>query len=329
MSNEHDNSMPDPNTPLDPTGGAMPDPNTPLDPAGGAMPDPNMALDPTGGAMPDPNMALDPTGGAMPDPNMALDPTGGSPAEADAPDESWGTKPLDLASEQAELLQFMVPDLHNLPGEIEESLNDIADITGRADTAQALERMADEMGKLTEFFSFNSLTRLADILRRISTKLPNLDDAALPDLTLRIRGIASLIDQFCVTLGVGMEISWPLSTFERRVDILLTGRMLHPELVAWHRGEVERVLELDGVTMGAEDPPTVKEEAVDRRLSGLNTANASSPGTNRQAAAESTIRFTQSRVEDLLNIVRQLVLNKNQIVSLAGDVTRATGSTEA
>ncbi|MEO0717224.1 MAG: hypothetical protein AAFY58_09585, partial [Planctomycetota bacterium] len=96
----------------------------------------------------------------------------------------------------------------------------------------------------------------------------------------------------------------------RRIELMLDGKFLHPELVEWHRGDVERVIELDGVTEGVEPLPTPPSEVGDGPAANAVVAVAKS-------AAEETIRMSRGRLEELLDLVRQLVLNKNQVHSLA------------
>ncbi|MEN0020910.1 MAG: hypothetical protein AAF747_08520, partial [Planctomycetota bacterium] len=294
------------------------DPNVPLDPAGAAPAfDPNVPLDPTGGgAMPDPNMLLDPSGGgAALDPNMTLDPTGAAALmEMLEPDDAWGSKPLMLPPEQIELLQFMVVDARQAVQELDPILAEAQEFTSRPEAADRLGKLAEDMRKANEFFSFKSFGSLVDVLSNVAAGLANVPDDQVPDLLLRVRGIASLLDQYCSGLEVGMDLSWPLDTLTRRIELLMQGRSLHAELVAWHRGEVDRVLELDGVTEGVDELPNPSQEEDDGKTPRQTAAKASG---NQIGENVPSIRVPKTTVDGLLDIVRQLVLNKNQLQGLA------------
>ena len=236
-----------------------------------------------------------------------------APAEEE---EAWGTTPLSIPADRMELLQFMVADLQAVPGDLVEVLRDASDHSSREEAGASVIRMAEKMAKVSEFFEFSSLLRLTAVLQTIGQAIPEVDDQILPEIVLRAKGVGLLIEQFCATLGVGMEIAWPLRTFERRVNLLLAGRRLHPDLCAWHALDPERVLELDGVTMGAEEPPIVDEEAP------INTVRQSvsvstQAGQNAGAENESTIRIGRRRIDDIFDSIRQLVHTKNQILSNA------------
>jgi chemotaxis protein histidine kinase CheA len=234
----------------------------------------------------------------------------------DEEEEAWGTIPLSIPADRMELLQFMVADLQSVPGDLGEVLKDASDHASREEAGASVIRMAEEMAKVTEFFEFSSLVRLTTVLRSMGQAISEVDDQILPEIVLRAKGVGLLIEQFCATLGVGMEIAWPLRTFERRIGLLLAGRPLHPELCAWHRLDPERVLELDGVTMGAEDPPTIDDEAPAGAVR-IPPSAAATPSQNANAETESTIRIGRRRIDDIFDSIRQLVLTKNQILSSA------------
>jgi len=235
------------------------------------------------------------------------------PAEEE---EAWGTTPLSIPADRMEILQFMVADLQCVPGELVEVLKDASDHASREEAGASVVGIAEKMAKVSEFFEFSSLLRLTAVLRIMGRAIPEVDDQILPEIVLRAKGVGLLIEQFCATLGVGMEIAWPLRTFERRINLLLAGRQLHPDLCAWHARDPERVLELDGVTVGADEPPTVAEEAPVNAV--RQTVSSSPPvGQNAAVETESTIRIGRRRIDDIFDSIRQLVHTKNQIVSNA------------
>ena len=307
--------VPDPNQALDPTGGfAVPDPNQALDPTGGfEVPDPNQALDPTGGfEVPDPNQPLDPTGGAMPDPNQALDPTGGGPAPAAPPeeqDDEWGSYPLSLDDGQVEMLQFMVTDVRRTVEELGPVIAEAEEFSTREEAASRLVTLGDELGKLADFFELPTFAKLVELLKVIGGRLPQMGEDGLPELLLRMRAIAALIDQYCGGLEVGFELRWPLKKMTRRIMLLLDGKRLHPELCAWHQNDTDRLLELDGVVDSVDNPPA---PATDEDTTGGSTGSASraNAATGGDAKVQ-TIRVEKATFDRLLDIQRQLVLNKN------------------
>jgi len=246
-----------------------------------------------------------------------------SPQEGE---EAWGTTPLSIPADRMEMLQFMVADLQSVPGDLVEVLKDASDHASREEAGASVVSMAEKMAKVSEFFEFSSLLRLTTVLRTIGQAIPDVDDQILPEIVLRAKGVGLLIEQFCATLGVGMEIAWPLRTFERRVKLLSAGRHLHPDLCAWHALDPERVLELDGVTMGAEVPPIIADaenestpSLLHRRIDETNPSvlGRQIDDTNAGAENEPTMRIGRRRIDDIFDSIRQLVQTKNQLLSSA------------
>lgn len=188
------------------------------------------------------------------------------------------------------------------------------------------------MSKVNEFFELKSFRLLLELLGEIGSRLGSVGDAQLDEICIRVRAIASLLDQYCSGLEVGMELSWPLSTLRRRVALLLEGRCLHPDLVVWHRGDPERLLELDCVTEGIETLPTPPNEVAQPGDAAPATAplERTSNASADERKAVPSVRVTRPAVEQMLDLVRQLVLNKNQVESLvhsvrSGSATKDTG----
>lgn len=289
-------------------------PIAPLDDAEPLRPDPTVPLDPTAGMVLDPNVPLDPTGGGFFDPNVPLDPSGGmapSPLDAAGADEQWGTMPLIVSPEEAEALQAAMPAVRQAVEEIAPILNEASEFTGRLDAAPRLSALGASIRQIADRFELRSMVTLAEFMETIGSRLAEIDDAVAPELFLRVRTIGELLDQYCSALEVGMEIRWPLGTLRRRIDLLLSGKRLHPDLIAWHRGDLSRVIELDGIAEGVEALPTPDSEIDESLSAGAGSSSSASSG------GEQTIRVTRATIEELLDLVRQLVLNKNQVQSLA------------
>ncbi|MEM7623199.1 MAG: chemotaxis protein CheW, partial [Planctomycetota bacterium] len=301
----------DPNMPLDPTGGAMPDPNTPLDP----------------------NMPLDPTGGAMPDPNTPLDPGAGAAFDGDAPDsgasegDGWASRQLMIAEELIEPFQYMLSGLQQSCEEIEAVAHEAAEFTGRGDAAERLVAICNGMDADCEGFDLRVLPGLLELLRSIGARLALVPEQSVPELLIRVRAIRALIDQACTGLQVAMELSWPLGTIQRRVDLLLDGKRLHAELCDWHGGDPDRVLELDQVTEGFDELPSPSSELDDGTGSRSGSGGTNGAKSGGEADAP-TIRINKPVLDELMNLARQLVLNKNQIQSFAGAVRRGSATPE-
>ncbi len=271
---------------------------------------------PTAPAMPDmpdmPDMPEMPEMPGMPD-------MPGAPSMPGMPDaaDDWGSAPLMLPPADIEKLLAAIPRVRAIAEEIDPILNDASDFTGRAEAAPKLVAAGERVASIAGDFNLSTLCGLGELVARtggrlggVGSRSDDIPDALLPELFLRLRTIAELFDQYCAALEVGMELKWPLETMRRRIDLMLSGKFLHPELVEWHRGEIDRVIELDGITEGVEPLPTPPTEVGEGPAAGAAAVGMKKP-------TEETIRMSRTRLEEMLDLVRQLVLNKNQVYSLA------------
>jgi chemotaxis protein histidine kinase CheA len=259
---------------------------------------------------------------------LAIASVGGGDAAAggDADGGDWGARPINLPPEKLELVQFMVTDLRDSIFKLEPLVGELADFSRRLDAAEQIVSLAQEMRKASSFFEFLSLDKVLDMLIRVGSGIGSAPDATFDEIHLRTKALASLLDQHASGLQVGMEIRWPLDTLESRLSKLMVGRPLHPTLREWHQNDVDRVLELDGVVEGVDSPPSEADlgefdeaaapppaAGAANSGGGASGSSSSSASTSSGAASEQTIRVSKSAVEQLLDVVRQLVLAKNRV----------------
>lgn len=273
----------------------------------------------------------------------------------------WGSRPLSLDSEKIELLQFMVNDMNEHIEQIGSLADEAASTVSRPDAAEQLSEVSSSITETSRFFEFGSLDQLASMLGSISTRITLVPDVLVPEIVIRLRAIGSLLEQFCAALQVGMELIWPLSTLEERLNVLLDGGFLKPVLIGWHNNDPERLLELDGVAEGVDPPPMIQgssrasDEETAEAAAAMSIAeptggeaesgDASAEGTAK--ASQAMVRVPAEQIDQLVAITRHLVMSKNRLAGLhtraidasdtlseelgmiSGDVHRLTGELQA
>lgn len=250
----------------------------------------------------------------------------------------WSTTPLSLPPEKAELLQFMVGDLTDSAAQIEPLLRDAFDVARRSEASETLSKLADTMAQTSSYFEFRSLNALVQLLREAGQRLPDVPESALPELLMRVRGIASLIQQHAAALAVSMETNWGLDTLISRTRTLLDGKPLDAAIAGWHKGDVERLLELDKVTEGIEPPPTeggppsgvdpgswsplpaLQAQTAD---AASQSSGAPSPDAPRADDTGPVMRVECSAMDRLQDTIGQLVQNKNRLLRLPARMASA------
>ncbi|MFN8817187.1 MAG: chemotaxis protein CheW [bacterium] len=234
----------------------------------------------------------------------------------------WGSIPLALAPEKAEMLQFMVADSKAAIEQLAFIIPQLAEFAGREDAGAALADIANSAGNMCDFFDFKSLKRLTGILREVAKSVATINDAVMPELTVRLNALRSLFEQHVRGLECGMELRWPLTVFCDRIRACLRGEAMHPQIAGWHNNDVERVLELDLVNEGINNPPRPED------LSAWTPVMAEASRMLTEVDAERTtkkgesavVRVPAATLDKMLELISQLVLTKNRMFNLAREL---------
>ena len=286
----------------------------------------------------DQTMATDETAQA------AVDGATEAPQDVDVPvedapaDESefWGSRPLNLPQEQMENLVFVVGDLKEQAEKLNCAIKDLQELELREGAACQLSEVAAAIRVPGDLYRLKILHRFSEILGSIAEQVAILSEPVVAELIIRAKGVQFLLVQLAGSLEVAFESSWPIETLGNRVARLLGDRQLHSSIVGWHRNDPERLLELDRVMEGADPPPTPPDESPDGRLldnappdtgkavlatpvpSTDNATDGSRQDTPVEAkkANEQIVRIELSRIEELLGVVSQLVMSKNQLCAM-------------
>lgn len=236
---------------------------------------------------------------------------------------------LHLPPQKLDLLEFMVTDLQEYSKQIDDALEQLTNDATRNDAAHHLAEIADAMVKTADFFELTDLTRAIGALAAVAPKLNEAHDTLLGEITIRIRGLKHLIDEQAAALNQHRALHWPLDTLIDRLQTLAEGVALDAELLGKHENDVLKLLALDGAMNAqpgeaAEEAPATAAPAADTAKPQAATAPneddqskaASAARKSEAPVAEQTIRVEVSRLESLLNLVGQLVLNKNRVLAL-------------
>ncbi len=249
-------------------------------------------------------------------------------------------KPLDIGSQKLDLIEYMIADLRDYAAQFDEVVGQLRNHASRSDAADHLAEIADNMVKTADFFELDDLTRTIRLLLEVAPKLKEIPDDVIDEVIIRIQAARFLIDQQAHWLEKKRALNWPLDTLIRRLNTLADGKDIEPEVVGRHNGDVMKLLHIDGVVNditpkidNTTDDKTQNNEPADTRNTIAAEQNvapqkedsktAAATTQTGQGVAEQTIRVEVGRLESLLNLVGQLVLNKNRILGLTRNIRDA------
>ncbi len=245
-----------------------------------------------------------------------------------------GSKPLVLPENKSGLLEFMIADL-------DESLDDVeirlTRLTNGADTAADdalhIAEACDALSRSAEFFEHEPMRSLIGVLGAGAERIPSLGDDARGQIIPRMAGVLELLRNQAAALHESRIVWYNVETLCGRFADLLVGNALDPAAIIPAGSCAAASLAVDGVSLG-ETPATPIEPAAAAAPAASNNpqpaesrnAPAAEPVSDsasdqaaqaRAAKIEQTIRVEVGRLEELLNLVGELVLQKNRIGALA------------
>ncbi len=238
------------------------------------------------------------------------------PATA-APGVPEGAVKLELPDNKLDLLDFLVTDLDESVAKLRACVAQLQPLETRATGAVGLTELSASVGTSADFFEVESLVALARGLEDAGRALMN---AALPgadDLIARVDHAVGLVGQLCD--GLRASVVYPVETdaLLAQIGVLCDGGGTDPSWPPFGpqaAAPSERASETPPTPINAAPPPVARigpETATE--------ATDASPERKPAAAVEQTIRVEVKRLESLMNLVGELVLQKNRIGAIARD----------
>ncbi|MGP1271771.1 MAG: chemotaxis protein CheA [Phycisphaerales bacterium] len=259
---------------------------------------------------------------------------GGATVTVTAPtatiDGGGSVSPLQLADNKSDLIDFLLADLDETLDLIDTKLAQLRDEAARDEASEALVELGESLARSAEFFEFGGMTELATLIRRTGAESAELGEDSFAQLMPRVAAVAHLLREQAQGLADQRVISRDIGGLTDRLSRLLAGEELDEATLLPADATPDLVLRFDGV-FGSDHatpaaPPTLDPAPEPAQKPGpvlTSQPDASTPSpsgepaaTNAATAVEQTIRVEVGRLETLMNLVGELVLQKNRISSL-------------
>ncbi len=239
---------------------------------------------------------------------------------------------LELSPERADMFGFMLDDLDETLDRIDGCLARLRADRTRADAAEELAELVEGLSRASEFFGFEQMSRLAALLGAIGAAAPRLDDPVLGQVMARGGAGLLLLRAQADALRDRRLAEWPLDTLIARTEAVLRGEDPPADAVVPPDADPRETLRrevpeaapttAEGGAAAAEDVEAPSPAA--SAPAGVAGAGGSEAPAEHAAGAiapkravEQTIRVEVERLEALMNLVGELVLQKNRIGAVA------------
>lgn len=250
------------------------------------------------------------------------------------------TEPLELPPQKEDLVEFMVSDLEEACKAIDEAMTKISNDATRDEACDLIREVCTELEKTLDFFELDALTSLVKVVGLVGEKVGEMCEVTLQEAVVRVKAVSVLLNEQSVALTRKTKLIWPLETLERHLKDICEGKALPEDIAGQHGGNYKQVLLIDRVLPGDSSeqetmqpdavttaPPVTPAATPEAEPGSSSTPTMNEPAATKEKAAtketgekkqvtEQTIRVEVSRLESLLNLVGQLVLNKNRFIAL-------------
>lgn len=233
------------------------------------------------------------------------------------------TKPLELDPSKLDLIDPLTADIESSIQSIQDKLHSVRDPQTRGSAINTLLEEVDELDKTVDFFGIPETSSLVAILCKGVGALKDASAETMVQLAPRLEAVALLIELHNAALREKQVVWWDTETLVCNITTLSESGILHTHVLDEDATPIE-ALRTDGIAFG-QDPDDRNEPGSSAAVPGTSTDQ----GVQKQGAAkgqiEQTIRVDTERLETLMNLVGELVLQKNRVLGMAEEFGKLTG----
>lgn len=266
---------------------------------------------------------------SAPAPSAASAPSGVAPSPAAA----GASQSVALPANKADLLEYFVDDVNTSLDQIATHIAAYASDASRPAAASALLDSVEALLKAVDFFEFASMRAPVEALHRLGENPGDLPPAGVASACAAAGELLAVLRQQAQGLAQKQMISVPCDSALARIAAAFE---MHDAGAPSTPGSSGASSAASSAALAPNDAPRITPgtpaEPADRIGSPSSSPSASAPvnpasdkpadkagekGAEKAATIEQTIRVEVSRLEALLNLVGELVLQKNRVSALS------------
>jgi two-component system, chemotaxis family, sensor kinase CheA len=236
---------------------------------------------------------------------------------------------LVLSASKLDLLPFMVEDLLSGLDELSQHASALDCESPESSEAEAIHRLAEELTRSVEFFEAESLSNEMSAVRDAAAGLMSGVCTQPQQVMPRLQALISIMRDRATALRACRLVKLSTGLLCERLLLLAVGQKLQPEDHLEESADLQAVYKMDQITeyasseessrgtssSGSEGEQDDAEGSAQQSEAGDSNARS---GKNASApAGEQTIRVDVARLESLLNLMGELVLQKNRVVGIS------------
>lgn len=261
-------------------------------------------------------------------------------APAAAPANS---RPLVLGSGKSDLLEYLIADLNDSLARVSTLVEHLQQARDR-EAGHTLAEAAEALGRSVDFFECVAMKAHTTLLAEAAEFAASADDTARDQIMPRIGAMLWVLREQTEGLKNNLIIEPPTAKLVERMQRLIVGGDLSDALLPSGATPDDALL-VDGVRLAAV-PGTAADDhqhtipapadvvAQPPQAAGVSAATDHPADASKKAdkhattAIEQTIRVEVGRLETLMNLVGELVLQKNRIAAITRQIQADAGTSQ-
>jgi two-component system chemotaxis sensor kinase CheA len=232
---------------------------------------------------------------------------------------------LQLADSKADLMQFMIDDLSHTIEELDAHMSRLQQADQLSETCDAISETCTSLGRCAEFFDFDGMQQLVGLLTVVARKSEHASANEITAAMPVIRAVIAMLRQQAEALSKQQVRVFDCSGWEERLTSILEGLEVETDAIA--PASAAPVQETPDTTQVA--PVAAADAVVEPKTADTPAAKGDAPKAAAKGGGktkiEQTIRVEVGRLEALLNLIGELVIQKNRVGALGRQVCSIDG----
>ncbi len=237
---------------------------------------------------------------------------------------------LELDSSKLDLIDHLASDIGQSINESMVKIELLKDESSRGSAVHGLTERFEELAKTIDFFEIPEMMSIITVLDKTAESLSNIKQEHADQIVPRLQGMCILLAEQTEQLAQQSIVSWDIDCLVERLTGWIDGQEIE-EGVLPAGADGQAALAADGIPFGESSTDLDADSLETEVQSQGGVASTDTPASGARTAIgqiEQTIRVEVGRLESLMNLVGELVLQKNRIGSISEQVERSNLDSE-